>query len=130
MQFTRTANSPKSWGNENFSNRNERLVLSEILFRGPLPRTEVAERIGLTQASISRITRNLIEAGLVEETGQQYEEAVKPGRKRIGVKARSDGGYVAGIAINAFQQDIVIADLTNGKLAEKRLNFPSLDQAE
>ncbi len=111
------------------SERNKRRVLSEILLRGPLPRTLIAERIGITQASVSRITRNLLNAGLVEETGH-YPDDSKPGRKRIGVQVRADGGFIAGITINAFQQDILIANIGNGTVAEKRLHFHNLEQAD
>lgn len=111
------------------SERNKRRILTEILLRGPLPRNLIAERIGITQASVSRITRDLINAGLVEETGH-YPDDSKPGRKRIGVQVRADGGFVAGITINAFQQDILIANIGNGTVAEKRLHFNNLEQAD
>lgn len=42
---------------EDLGARNRRLVLSEILLHGPLSRTVIAARVGLTQASVSRITR-------------------------------------------------------------------------
>lgn len=107
------------------SERNKRLVLSEVLLRGPLPRTVIAERIGLTQASVSRITRNLINAGLVEES-KQIKVENRPGRRRIGVQARADGGYVAGIAINAFKQEVVISNISNEEIATKPLKFHNL----
>ena len=38
-----------------------------LRFRGPISRSAIAARVGLTQATVSRITRELIDAGLVEE---------------------------------------------------------------
>ncbi len=111
------------------SERNRKAVLSEILLRGPLPRTVIAERIGITEASVSRITRALINAELVEETGSETTQT-RPGRKRVGVRVRSDGGFVAGIAINAFSQDIVISNISNDTIAEKRIHFQNLRDAE
>ena len=54
----------ESWGPLAPSTR--RVVL-EILLHGPLARTELAQRLDLSTASLSRITRPLVEAGLVVE---------------------------------------------------------------
>lgn len=113
----------------NASNRNVRQVFSEILLNGPLPRNSIAARIGITEASVSRITRHLLDIGLIEETGR-YPDRIRPGRRRVALRVSADGCYVAGIAINAFQQDVVVANFRNEVVAEKRLEFSSLDSAE
>ena len=46
---------------------NRRAVVEEILCCGPLPRSEIAERTGLTNAAVSRITRNLVDTGIIKE---------------------------------------------------------------
>jgi len=113
---------------EDLGDRNRRVVLSEILLHGPISRSVIAERIGLTPASVSRITRNLIDAGLIEEGGQDADSTGR-GRKSIQLSIRPNGGYIAGISINVFSQDIVIADLANGEVAHKRMRFQDLDDA-
>jgi len=113
---------------EDVGDNNRRIILSEILFHGPVSRSVIAERVGLTAASVSRITRNLIESGLVEE-GEHYSDSPRRGRKSIRLRIRPDGGFIASIAINVFCQDIVIADLANGELAHKRLRFSDLTNA-
>ncbi len=111
------------------SERNTKRVLSEILLRGPLPRTEIALRVGITQASVSRITRSLLDVGLIQETGHFLDDP-KPGRRRIGIEVCPDGGYFAGIAINAFQQDVAISNMANETIAESRIQFAELENAE
>ncbi len=115
---------------EDLGERNRRAVLAEILFHGPLPRGKIAERIGLTAASVSRISRDLIDAGLIEEGEEEVEDAARRGRRFIGLKVRSNCCFVAGIAINAFRQDVVIADLTNATLASRRLHIGDLSSLE
>ena len=115
---------------EDLGESNRRSVLAEILFHGPIPRARIAERIGLTAASVSRITRDLIHAGLIEEGDEEVEDASRRGRRFIGLKVRSNGCYVAGIAINAFRQDVVIADLTNATLASRRIHVGDLSSLE
>jgi len=114
---------------EDLGARNRRLVLSEILLHGPLSRTVIAARVGLTQASVSRITRGLLDAGLIEE-GTHFSGASGRGRKFVGLRVRPAGGYVAAIAVNAFRQDVVIADLANGEVAQQSLQFSNLESAD
>ena len=104
-------------------------VLSEIVLHGPLPRSEIAQRIGITQASVSRITRSLLDTGLIQETGH-FPDDPKPGRRRIGIEVCPDGGYFAGIAINAFRQDVAISNMANESIAESRIHFAGLEDAD
>jgi predicted NBD/HSP70 family sugar kinase len=108
--------------------RNRKLVLAEILFGGPIPRGKIAERIGLTAASVSRISRDLIESGVIEE-GEYETDDNRPGRRFIGLKVKPSGCFVVGIAINAFQQDVVVADLTNAALFSRKVKIKDLSNA-
>ncbi len=109
--------------------QNRRLVLAEILYNGPIARAKIAAKIGLTAASVSRITRDLIAAGLIEE-GERFSENQRVGRKFIGLRICPGGCFVTGIAINAFRQDIVVADLANNVIASEQLHFDDLSDAE
>ena len=88
----------------------------------------IADRIGLTQASVSRITRDLIDAGLVEE-GEVIDSGNR-GRRFIGLKSRPGGCFVAGITINAFRQDVVLGDVTNAELKSRRLKIEDLNDPQ
>lgn len=52
------------------------------------------------------------------------------GRKFIGLRINPRGCFVTGIAINAFRQDIVVADLANNVIACEQLHFDDLSDAE
>ncbi|MGW4565567.1 ROK family protein [Streptomyces sp. NPDC004561] len=58
----------------------ERSVAIEVLVHGPLSRTELARRLGLSQGSLTRLTKPLIETGLLVEA----PEAGGPGESRQG----------------------------------------------
>ncbi len=109
--------------------RNRRLVLAEILFKSPIPRAKIAERVGLTPASVSRISRELLDAGLIEE-GEEVALKNHRGRRFVGLRMKPSGCYVAGFALNAFRQDIVVADLTNTPLACHKIHFTDLSVPE
>lgn len=117
--------------NEDLSerDRNRRSILAEIMFRGPVARTVIAERIGLTVATVSRISRELIDFGIVEE-GEAEEDPNRRGRRFVGLKVRPKGCFVAGISINAFRQDVVLADMANAIIASRRIHIEDLSNPE
>ena len=117
-----------SQSREELGQRNRRLVLRQVLFRGPISRSAIATRIGLTQATVSRITRELIDSGLIEE-GETIADR-RPGRRFVGLRVKPGGCFIAGVSINVFRQDVVVADLANAPIASRRLRFESLDDAQ
>ena len=60
--------------------RNRQSVLEQILLFGPISRTAIADRVGLTAGAVSRIARPLIDEGLVREVPEKLRDGpVKPG---------------------------------------------------
>ena len=55
--------------------RNQRTVLRQILLSGPIPRIEIAARVGLTASAVTRIAQALNEAGLVREMTERRDDA-------------------------------------------------------
>lgn len=102
-----------------------RLVLSEIILNGPVSRTEIARRTGLTTSSVSRISRELIDADLISEGGQVA--GTRPGRRFVALDVKASGGYVLGISMNVFQQYITLADLKNKTIAKRELGLTSFE---
>ena len=102
---------------QNLGARNRNQVIVEILRRPGLSRTDIGRAVGLNVASVSRITRDLIDAGLVHET-DAFGPKGRPGRRFVGLRLAGDGGYVIGIGLNAFRQSVTLADLQNNKIAE------------
>lgn len=97
--------------------QNRNLVLAQILRHPAISRSAIGSWLNLNAASVSRITRDLIDAQLVRETGLAEAEG-KPGRRFVGLSANGSGGYVIGIGLNAFRQSVTLADLENVKIAE------------
>lgn len=123
MSYT-TGKTRSAWGQHN-----RRRVLAEILFGGPIARAKVAQNVGLTPASVSRITQDLVDAELIEETDSMPQNP-RAGRKFVGLRVKPSGGFVGGIAINAFRQDVAVADLANNLLACEQLHFDDLGDPE
>ncbi|HEB92591.1 MAG TPA: ROK family transcriptional regulator [Gammaproteobacteria bacterium] len=107
--------------------RNRHLVLNEIVSAPTVSRTYIAERTGLTGAAVSRITRELIEAGLVRE-GRALEVKGQVGRRNIHLELDGSGAYVLGIVLTANIQSLSIGDTCGRILDEHR--FENLDLEE
>ena len=108
---------------------NRRSVLAEILYNAPISRTEIAERTGLTGASVSRITRDLINAGLVCESATS-EPQKRSGRRLVELTLNPDGGYILGVGMNAFAQWISLSGLNNNIIAREELSLDCLKEPE
>ncbi|MEZ0076414.1 ROK family protein [Planotetraspora sp. GP83] len=90
--------------------RNLALVLGEVGAREPVTRAALSEITGLTKTTVSKLVADLIEAGLVVETG-----AVRDGeRGRPGVAVRISGEHVAaaGLEINVDYLAVRVVDLS------------------
>ncbi|MCF2126507.1 ROK family transcriptional regulator [Strepomyces sp. STD 3.1] len=88
----------------------ERSVAIEVLVHGPLSRTEIARRLGLSPGSLTRLTKPLIESGLlveVPEAGGMAE--VRQGRPSQPLDVVADSRYFVGFKIT---QDMVYGVVT------------------
>ncbi len=108
---------------------NRRRVLTQILLGGAVTRTELANLTGLTGASISRITRDLIAEGLLLEAGTLSNQE-GPGRRFVKLEINPHGGYVIGFGINAFEQVVRLTDLHNQEIATRNLPLESLSDPD
>ena len=107
---------------------NRTAVLRQIVLHGPLPRTEIADRLGLSGATVSRITGRLIDDGLVRELPDQPSADV--GRRPVPLDLEPRSGYVLGIAIDAMLQTVTLTDLRNRVVGGIELNMPAIDDPD
>jgi len=111
---------------------NRRAVLAEVVLRGPLSRTDIASRTGLTASTVSRITRDLIDADLVMERPENATPTgqLAPGRRFINLDINSGGGFVLGFGVNVFRQSVTLADLKNRRIARQDLDLQTLSDPD
>ncbi len=109
---------------------NRRAVLAAVVLNGPLSRTGIAKITNLTAAAVSRITRDLIEAHLIEELPEAADAPNEPprgpGRRFVELDVNPSGGYILGIGVNVFSQSITLADLKNRRIARHDLKLSNL----
>src|SRR5579872_4372049 len=72
-------------------------------------RTELAQHLGLSAMAITRIVRELANAGLLAEADHRVR--AEPGRRPTELVIEPGGAYVLGFEIHAYQCSVVLLDL-------------------
>jgi len=98
--------------------RNRDIVLRTIASGKLLSRSQIASQTGLTGAAVSRITRELIEVGLVNE-GAAIPLKGKVGRRNIRLELGDKGAFILGIALTANVRSVSIGN-SCGEIVSQR----------
>jgi glucokinase-like ROK family protein len=101
---------------ESKSRKNELNVLQLIHATPNISRIELSRLTCLSAAAITAVVRNLIDRGLVVETGRNASDF---GRKPVALSLRGDAGYLVGVDLGSFYTRIVVTDM-RGTLVYKQ----------
>ncbi|MFL6072380.1 MAG: ROK family protein [Mycobacteriales bacterium] len=93
---------------------NRSAVLSKLFFEGPLSRQHLSRATGLSAATVSNVTGELVEEGLIVEAGLVDSEV---GRPRVLLRVDPDYGYVAGVDVGETGVKVELFDLAMTCLA-------------
>lgn len=100
--------------NQDVSNVNKSALLKFLRQNGVCSRAQISKAMGLTQASISKITAQLLEENIVQETG--YISGEK-GRRSVGITFNTCCKKVLGVRISRRSFGVGLFDLS-GKMYE------------
>lgn len=111
--------------------RSRQSVLAQILLSGPISRTTIADRGGLTAGAVSRIARPLINEGLVRELPEKLPDGpVRPGRRTIRLDIDPQGGQVLGIGIDPSFLTVTLADIKNSTIATSGVELDTVEEPD
>ncbi len=102
-----------------------RSVLVDLLVHGPASRADLARRSGLSPASLTRITRSFVEAGLVSESDAASPQ--RTGRPSQPMDVSVDRAHLIGIKLSAGQLNLVTTDLRARVLTDRTVRLPASD---
>lgn len=107
---------------------NIRIVLESIRLYGPVSRVDVARRTQLTAQTVTNITRELLQAGLIVEAERIQEGRGAPS---ILLRLNPDGAFSIGMDLDKDHLTAVLIDMMGNvrQRANLDLNFPSPDEA-
>ncbi|MDN4476442.1 ROK family transcriptional regulator [Demequina sp. SYSU T00192] len=97
----------------------ELAALSTILVHGPVSRTELAGRLALSQSTMTRAVKPLIDRGLVHETSEVLEGPGRPSRPLVGTAGdrRYGGAKLTGDEVFAVVTDMLATELASDRRA-------------
>ncbi|GIG27795.1 ROK family transcriptional regulator [Cellulomonas marina] len=101
-------------------------VALEVLLHGPLGRAELSRRTGLSQASLSRLTRPLVDAGLLVEV-EPADVPAGRGRPAQPLDVAASAHAFVGVNLTGDDAVAVLTDLRATVLAHRRV--PLADHA-
>lgn len=90
--------------------QNRNLILRLIYERGSISRQEISKIVGLTPATVTNITGELLEEGFIIEL-PKFEEKGSLGRKAIPLAINPTSGYVIGVDIGPRLIRIALSNL-------------------
>ncbi|MER7479337.1 ROK family transcriptional regulator [Streptomyces sp. NPDC126510] len=109
----------------------ERSVAIEVLVHGPLSRTELARRLGLSAGSLTRLTKPLIESGLLVEVPEAGAPAeTRQGRPSQPLDVVADSGFFLGFKITEDAVYGVVTTLRSHIVARHDRALTTHDPAE
>ena len=85
------------------------MLLWSLYFDQPCSRQDLTETTGLSPASVSNVTRDLIDEGIVAEAGSVDSDG---GRPRTLLQIDSNYGYVIGVDVGETRVRVELFDLT------------------
>lgn len=101
-----------------------RAVLVRLLVHGPASRADLARRLRLSPASLTRIVRTLEDGGLVVESETAVPQRM--GRPSQAMDVNVDAVHLIGIKLLADEINLVRTDMRSAVLAHRSITLPTL----
>ncbi|MCK4861540.1 MAG: ROK family transcriptional regulator [Rhodobacteraceae bacterium] len=96
----------------------KKAVFVAIRQNAPIARIDIAKQTGLSPATVTSITAEMITKGLIEEVTNPNQNAARRGRPRVDLQVRSDAHLVAGMKLTDKYATVVIVDFVGNRVAE------------
>jgi len=103
-----------------------RVVLDAIRQHGRVARIDLARATGISQATVTTITAEMLRQGLIAEHSNEesLELGARRGRPRVDLKIRGEAHLVVGIKVANRQLSLVFMDFAGSLLAEHTVALP------
>ncbi|HAH11330.1 MAG TPA: hypothetical protein DCL48_14640 [Alphaproteobacteria bacterium] len=96
---------------------NERRIMDLVCRKGPIARTDIAASMGLTNASITRLTKDLEDRGLLIDTVQRNGARGQPSRP---LSLNPQAAFSAGVYFSHSYAEIGLTDLAGRLISVER----------
>jgi predicted NBD/HSP70 family sugar kinase len=108
--------------------KDQRRIVQELRKGGGLSRSALAARLEISGAAVTKLSRELLALGVVEEV--EGPETHGRGRPSIPIRIAPGGGYAIGATAHQGVLDIALVDLAGGTIATHHEEVPPIDPSE
>ena len=98
---------------------NDRALLYLLCSEGPLSRKDIAAKLELTAAAVSKISKRLLDNGKIRVLGESDKNADRAGRKEVLLAINSENKFILGITAELDSITFSICDVS-GKLYKSK----------
>ena len=102
-----------------------RILLTAIRKSSPIARIDLATLTGISRATVTTVTAELLGAGLIGEVAGEGDKSGR-GRPRVDLKIEGSAHLVAGVKVSNRSLSLVLIDFEGKQIAE--FDFPISDQ--
>ena len=103
---------------EDIKKTNQTKILECIFRNGPVSRTTIAEKTAINSATVTNITKTMLDCGMIQTLGED-SHILAPGRKQILIDVNPDYAYAIGVEFTENKICFCITNLRGTVLAEK-----------
>ncbi len=93
-------------------------VFEQIRAAGLVARVQLAKDLGVSPASVTTITSELLDAGLIEEVAVPRDEGLGRGRPAVALGVRGPAHLVVGMKLSDREHTAVVVDFAGNMLAD------------
>jgi predicted NBD/HSP70 family sugar kinase len=93
-------------------------VFELVRAAGLIPRVQLAKDLGVSPASVTTISSELIEAGLIEEVAAPRDVEAGRGRPAVALGVKANARHVAGMKLSDREHTAVIVDFAGRLIAD------------
>ena len=93
-------------------------IFERVRAAGLIPRVQLAKELGVSPASVTTITSELIDSGLIEEVSAPRDTDSGRGRPAVALGVRAEAHRVAGMKISDREHTAVIVDFAGKLIAD------------
>lgn len=108
--------------------KDQRRVMHELRKAGALSRSALAERLEMSNTALTRVSRDLLALGVVEEVIEGNAQG--RGRPAIPLRLASKGGYAVGATAHKGLLDIALVDFAGTTIATHRETIRPINPKE
>lgn len=114
------------------STKTTNAVISYLLEHGSSPRIDIAKALSITKASVTLVTNEMLEQGVIIEEGEIFEENKKivRGRRKILLSINPDYKVTVGVVVLQGKFVIGITNLKGDVFAKNTISFTNSSQLE